>query len=79
MNINWNKLPEDRIQWGAYLEILVYINPLPHPSTQKESYKSRLVFGLTWSQFYMIHDPCIIIMYTIMVPTNAHKYIEIIL
>ena len=29
------------------------------------------------SKFYVIHDLCIIEIYTIMVPTNAHKYMTV--
>jgi hypothetical protein len=28
-------------------------------------------------KFYVIHDICIILIYTIMAPTNAHKYMTV--
>ena len=63
---------------------LLYIKPQSNTTNflvcaqcMKHSTHHRMYFEQTYLKFYMTHDPCIIRIYTIIIPTNAHKYFKI--
>jgi hypothetical protein len=66
---------------GKLSYVILSLNPiLPIFSYVHNAWKihtsHRIYSERTYVKFYMTHDPCIIRKYTIIIPTNAQKYIN---